>query len=103
MPNGWSEKKKKSETHRSRELNEMTIDQLRKWAEREVSMAFDRESVRATHAAQLDDCLSSLLRRLRDLICLDEMTEEFRRKLAKTIIAHEDMQERATQALPRRK
>jgi hypothetical protein len=47
--------------------------------------------------------LSSLLRRLRDLICLDEMTEDFRRKLAKTIIAHEDMQERATQALPRRK
>jgi hypothetical protein len=103
MPSGWSEKKLKSETHRDRELKEMGADELRRWAESEVAKAFDRESVRAIHAARLDDCLRSLLNRLHDLISMDGMNEEMRRRLAKTIIAHEEMQERATQPAPRRK
>lgn len=103
MPSGWSEKKAKSETHRNRELNEMNGDELRRWAEQEVARAFDREAIRATHAARLDDCLRSLLNRLHDLISMDGMDEEMRRRLAKTIIAHEDMQERATQPPPKRK
>jgi hypothetical protein len=103
MPSGWSEKKLKSETHRDRELKEMGADELRRWAESEVSKAFDRESVRAIHAARLDDCLRSLLSRLREIVYLDGISDDVRRKLANTIIAHEEMQERATQPAPRRK
>lgn len=103
MPSGWSDKKKKSETHRNRELNEMSPDQLREWAEREVALAFDRESIRATHAARLDDCLRSLLSRLREFVRLDGISDDVRRKLAAAIILHEEMQERATAPQPKHK
>lgn len=80
----------------------MNADQLRRWAEDEVHRAMDRESVRATHAAKLDDCLRSLLGRLRELVRMDGLSDDLRRKIANTIIAHEDMQERATHPQPKR-
>ena len=100
MHSGWNKAKAKSETQRDRELREMGVDHVRKWALDEVHRALYRESIRAHHACKLDDCLRSFMSRMAELVQCSEMPPEARIKFVKSILAHERMWRTATDDVP---
>lgn len=76
-----------TETHRQRELKELTKEQILEWAIKEVNKAFDREGERALHASRLDDTLVNFFVRLKSIQSL-KMPVETRKKLRNCIKYH---------------
>lgn len=96
----WNAMKLRAEKNRDQELKRLTLDQMRAWALSEVAAAHDRESVRAHHASKLDDTLRSLFLRLHELLDDSSLTAAFRSKFSKSILAHQEMWQRATDGQP---
>lgn len=76
-----------TETHRQRELKELTKEQVIDWAVKEVNKAFDREGARALHASRLDDTLVNFFVRLKAIQSMT-MPVETRQKLRDCIKYH---------------
>lgn len=96
----WNALKLRAEKNRDQELRRLTLEQMRAWAIKEVAAAHDRESVRAHHASKLDDTLRALFVRLHELMRDPLLPPKFRMRMERSLIAHEEMWQRATDADP---
>jgi len=86
-----------SEILRQHELSSMTRDQLQQWVLSQFHAALERESSRAVHAARLDDCISSIFKRLYQILEHNKLDKVLRDQIERCIVYHHKVWEQASE------